>query len=332
MKSILTSWIAVLVLNIPAAIGATSAQTFILPPDGENIIGSLQFVTARYEDTLIDIARRHNLGFDEIQQANPTVDAWLPGEGTVVLLPTQFILPEAAHEGIVLNIAEMRLYYYPKAKAGEPRKVITYPVSVGRGDWKTPKGLARIIQKQQNPTWTPPESVRKEHAAEGDILPRVVPPGPDNPLGAFAMRLNLPGYLIHGTNKPNGIGMRVTHGCVRLQPDDIKDLYSMVEVGTQVEIVDQPYKTTWKNGVLYFEAHPPSKSDVYEGANEPVNLTEVVRELIAATKDHPNYPLDWDKAQNMAKQRLGIPLPVMGQANQPQITGVDEVSPFAVRP
>lgn len=240
----------------------TFADTYPLPPDNEAVVGEPEEVLAAHDDTLIDLGRRHGLGFEEIVNANPGVDPWLPGEGTRIRLPKRRILPDAPREGIVINLAEHRLYYYPVPKVPEPRVVISYPVSVGKMDWSTPIGLTRIAMKIRNPTWTPPESVRQEHLKNGEVLPKVVPAGPDNPLGLFAMRLAIPGgaYMIHGTNKPAGVGMQVTHGCMRLYPEDIEALFAMVAEGTPVHIVNQPHKTGWRGGQLYVEVHPPLES------------------------------------------------------------------------
>jgi L,D-transpeptidase ErfK/SrfK len=217
-----------------------------LPADGD-LVGEYAEVAAGRDDTLIDVARRRGLGYEEVVNANPGVDPWLPGEGTMVRLPLRRVLPDTTREGIVVNLPEHRLYYYPAAKAGEPRVVVTYPISVGKMDWSTPLGLTRVAAKVKDPAWYPPESVRTEHAKHGDILPKVVPAGPDNPLGAYMMRLAIPGgaYLIHGTNLPAGVGMQVTHGCMRLYPEDIEELFKMVAVETPVRIVNQPQKTGW---------------------------------------------------------------------------------------
>jgi L,D-transpeptidase ErfK/SrfK len=215
-----------LLLLLAAAV--VRAEVYELPPDGYDVIGALSSVTARADDTLLDIARRHGLGYEDIVRANPDVDAWLPGEGTQVVLPTRFVLPPGPRRGIVLNLAEYRMYYYPPARDGEPPVVMTYPMSIGRMDWATPLGMTRVVAKVKDPTWYPPDSVRKEHEEDGRPLPRTVPPGPDNPLGARAMRLSLPGYLIHGTNRPAGVGMQVTHGCIRMFPEDIEFLFDQV--------------------------------------------------------------------------------------------------------
>ncbi|HHB11878.1 MAG TPA: hypothetical protein ENK62_01600 [Chromatiales bacterium] len=282
-----------------------TAREFLLPPPGEAVVGELQHVATRQEETLLDVARRYHVGFRELRIANPNVDPWLPGERTQVILPTRYVLPDAPRQGIVVNIPEMRLYYYPKPRKGEPARVITYPISVGRRNWHTPLGLTRIVRKIRNPSWRPPKSIREEHAARGDPLPPVVPPGPDNPLGRYALRLGLPGYLIHGTNKPDGIGMQVTHGCIRLFPEDIEDLFRRVPVNLPVRLVDQPFKGGWRNGELYLEAHPPL--DKKDG---PLDLTEAVRVVSRALQGHPDVEVDWSLVRRLAANPSGIPVVV----------------------
>lgn len=294
---------AVLMLMLCAG-APLSAQTFPLPAPDDDLIGEVRSVEAVHEDTLIDLAQRNNLGYEEIELANPGVDPWMPGVGTVVVLPNRFILPPVPRVGLVLNVPEMRLYYYPKPKRGEHPVVITYPVSVGRMDWKTPVGVTSVVSKQANPSWTVPDTILAEHAAKGDILPKVVPPGPDNPLGLFAMRLGINGYLIHGTNNPNGLGMRVTHGCMRLYPNDIAALFKIVPVGTPVRIVNMPYKVGRHAGQLYLETHPPLDEDQARYRN---NRTPLVAAVVAATRNH-DYVVDWDVAQQVAAQPLGIPV------------------------
>lgn len=281
------------------------AATFILPPLDQDLIGSLRTIRAQEEDTLSDIARAYGIGFQEIRLANPGVDSWLPGEGTEVLIPSRYVLPNAPRDGIVLNLAEMRLYYYPQHNAGEPPQVITYPVSIGRRDWSTPLGTTQVAKKVADPSWYPPESVRAEHEAEGDPLPESVPPGPNNPLGKYSLRLGISGYLIHGTNKPYGIGMRVTHGCVRLYPEDIELLFQQVPVGTPVHIVNQAYKIGWLAGLLFLEIHPVFTSD--ENAQQEVELQPVLDALATEAAQHRRYLVDWDKVEQMVKRPTGIP-------------------------
>lgn len=283
--------------------GGAAAERFVLSAGGDDLVGEVRWVEARDDETLLDIARAQGVGQDAIRLANPDVDRWLPYEGQIVVVPGQHILPDAPRRGLVLNLPELRLYHYP-ADAVDGRPVVdTYPASIGRMDWKTPLGETRVVARQQNPSWHPPESVRREAAAEGREMPEVVPPGPDNPLGSHALRLGLPGYLIHGTNKPFGVGMRVTHGCVRLLPDDIAALYAQVPVGEPVFIVNQPVKTGWRDGVLYIEVHPPLDED-------PVARQDLLRyalERVYAELDAQPAVLDGAALRLAVEQARGIP-------------------------
>lgn len=211
-------------------------------PDAGNMVGEVYRVEAEYEDTLIDIARDHNVGYEEIIRANPEVSIWVPGEGTEVVIPGQHILPDAERTGIVINLAELRLYYYPEPAEGETARVETYPIGIGRDGYNTPLGVTETTMRLKDPAWYPPESMRKEAAAQGEPPPSVVPPGPDNPLGEYAILLDIPGYLIHGTNQPDGIGMRASRGCIRMFPEDIESIFGRVPDGTQVNIIDAPIK------------------------------------------------------------------------------------------
>lgn len=234
---------------------------FVLHSADQTVIGEPQIVFTNETDTFSDLAREYGLGYDEVVAANPGIDPWLPGAGTPVVLPTQFVLPDAPQKGIVLNIASKRLFYYPATVEREEPVVMTYPIGIGRVGWETPLGQASVISKARDPHWYVPASVRKEHAELGDPLPAVVPPGPDNPLGRFVLKLDMPGYLIHGTNQPYGVGMRVSHGCVRLYPENIEVLYSLVERGEDVLIVNQPYLLGRLDGEVYFEGHVPLEDD-----------------------------------------------------------------------
>ncbi len=190
----------------PALPAPQETSRFELADARQNVIGDLQQTTVGKDDTLTDIARRFNLGYEELLRANPGVDPWLPGVGRTIVLPTRFVLPDAPHDGVVINIAAMRLFYFPPHKAGEPQVVFTHPIGIGKVGWATPEGTTKIVRRQKDPTWHPPISVIKEHKENGDVLPAVVGPGPDNPLGNRAFYLTWPGYLIHGTNKPAGVG------------------------------------------------------------------------------------------------------------------------------
>jgi L,D-transpeptidase ErfK/SrfK len=298
------------------------SATYALPTSSDSVLGEVQLVTAEYEDTLLSIGRRYGVGYEEIVAANPGVSPWLPGKGTQVVIPSLFILPEAPHEGIVVSLAEHRLYYFPRTKPNEPAVVRTYPISIGKMDWKTPLGLTRVRDKRVKPTWYPPESVRREHEEQGSPLPKAVPPGPDNPLGEYAMRLDIPGgaYLIHGTNKPAGVGMQVTHGCIRMFPEDIEEFFALVPVNTPVRMIDQRYKMGWKGDELYIEVHPP-----LEGQDDPEarSLTNITKLLVAATQDR-SVVIDWAKAEQEFVRASGVPESVVLAKTSNRVAGSQE--------
>jgi L,D-transpeptidase ErfK/SrfK len=280
--------------------------------EGVDAVGQLQVIRAKYEDTFVDIARTYGLGYGELVAANPGVDPWLPGEGTVILLPTRFLLPNAAREGIVLNIAVKRLFYFPEVSEGEEHVVETYPIGIGREGWATPTGDTSVISKARNPVWFVPSSVRKEHAKRGDPLPKQMPPGPGNPLGAYALGLGIPGYLIHGTNKPAGVGMRVSHGCVRLFPEHIERLYARVEKGVRVQIVNQPYLLGWQDDELMMEAHPPLAEDERDWSG---SLLAQARSTLV---DLPvrRVRLDESRIERISADQLGVPFSILSNGKE----------------
>ena len=238
------------------------ANYFVLESADQSVVGELQVVFTQDADTLSDLARAYGLGYDELIAANPDVDPWLPGAGTPILLPTQFVIPDVPREGIVLNIASKRLFYFPAMPEGQAQIVKTYPIGIGRVGWETPLGVTTVTAKAKDPSWYVPLSVRQEHAELGDPLPSVVPPGPENPLGHRVLKLEMPGYLLHGTNQPYGVGMRVSHGCVRLYPENIEHLYEIVEIGEPVTIINEPYLLGQLDGDWYFEGHLPLEDDL----------------------------------------------------------------------
>ncbi len=285
------------------------AELYALPRDeGDSVVGEIRYAQAEHEDTLVDIARDFDVGYNEIISANLAVDRWIPGAGTRVLIPSRYILPKAPRRGLVLNVGELRLYYYPAPTDGPPKVVMTFPVSIGRMDWKTPLGSTTVIAKEKNPAWYPPESIRDEHAMEGEVLPKVIPGGdPENPLGAYALRLGIKGYLIHGTDerKSFGIGMQVTHGCVRMYPEDIERLYRAVPVGTPVYIVNEPVKAGWRSGELYLEVHSDLEEDGQNVADSETRALAVLRE-----KAGPGTEIDLEKVARAARGAIGIPVVV----------------------
>jgi len=276
------------VLHIPAAKPLpipVASHEFSFDPARDDVVGSLQVITANQDDTLSDIARRFNLGYEEIVNANPEVDPWLPKAGTKIVIPTQFVLPDAPRQGIVINLAAMRLFYFPKTKTGQPQKVITHPLGIGRVEWKTPEGVTRVASKKENPSWIPTPSIRKEHAKNGDPLPAIVPPGPDNPMGTHVLKLDWPSYAIHGTDKPPSIGLRGSHGCLRMYPEDIVCIYNDVPVGTPVRVVNQPQLLGWRDRTLYLQAYPVLEDDKR-------NHDKLLKKSLSSVRTTPKAKLD----------------------------------------
>jgi L,D-transpeptidase ErfK/SrfK len=292
------------------ALVATAAQadTFPLPPADVDVVGQVQHITAHRDETLLDLARDFDLGQQEILLANPEVDRWLPKENSVVVLPRRFIIPKVERRGLILNLPEMRLYYFPDPKLTESPVMITHPVSVGRMDWETPLGITRIVSKQKDPSWTPPQSLKEEALADGEVLPDVVPAGPDNPLGRYAMRLGLPGYLIHSTNKPYGVGMRVTHGCVRMYPEDIEKLFDKIPTGTPVQIVNQPVKVGWLAGALFLEIHPVMDEDREKYSDFMQMVLNVIADAIAESGTHHQVALNGRAIRTAIGEQHGMPV------------------------
>lgn len=298
------------------------AKAFPLPNTGDSLIGTpdkLIYTKAHKEETLLEVARRYDLGQNQIIKANKDVDRWMPskpeekltidkegnqfmalGEGKDIHIPNSYLLPSTKYSGIVLNLPEYRLYYYRRGS------VITHPISIGRVDWNTPLGLTKIIAKVRNPTWTPPASIRREHAEQGEILPAVFPAGPDNPLGLFAMRLGRAGYLIHSTNKPLGVGMRVSHGCVRMYPEDIERIFPSVSVGTPVRIVNEPIKVGWSNGSLYIEVHP----DLEDKQRSLSQRQDIALNLIERAKGNELINISGEKLMQALTESNGIPVAI----------------------
>ncbi len=294
---------------------AAWASVYELPADGSPVVGADSSVKSAYEDTLTDIAHRYSLGYYEIIRANPHVDVWLPGADREIMLPGRRILPPGPREGIVVNLPEHRLYYYPQPHGREKPVVITYPVSIGKMDWRTPLGATAVIAKIRNPAWYPPESIRKEHAEHGDPLPKVVVAGPDNPLGNFALRLAAGHgeYMIHGTNNPTAVGMSVTHGCIRMYPEDVAALFAIVPVGTKVRLVNEPVKVAWVAGELLLEAHPPVDE---EGQSVEPDL-QVLSEKLDHALGENSAAIHWDLARATLQAANGIPTVVGVAADNP---------------
>ena len=283
-----------------------------------DVVGVVQKTLATKDDTLTDIARRFNVGYEEIVRANPGVDPWLPGENREIVIPSQFILPNAPREGIVINAAAMRLFYYPKVKKGETQIVHTYPIGIGKVGWKTPEGATKIVRRTKDPVWRPTASILKEHKEHDECsLPAVVPAGPDNPLGRFAFYLGWPTYMIHGTNKPAGVGLRSSHGCIRLYPEDIVQLFEIAPIGTQVRVVNQPFVFGWHEGACTSRRSTCSKTITRDWKKAQVKLlkkelAERIQKELAARKEK----IDWEAVTKLTHDPRGIPVSITGGPDQ----------------
>jgi len=296
------AWALAGVLAMFATAPACAAQ-FALAAD-QTVLGTLQSTTTAEGDTLPAIQRPYDLGYAELMAANPGVNPWLPAAGTPIVIPSEYILPDAPHTGIVINLGERRLYYFhPGGKTVE-----TFPVGVGVEGKKTLMGKTTVVSKEKNPTWFPPASIHKENPD----LPAAVPHGPDNPLGDYALHLGWNGYLIHGTNRPDGVGRNVSHGCIHLYPEDIQLLFGEIPVGTPVRTVNQPVLTAWIDGRLYVAVHPSQSQTDEIDLGEPMT-PELPPDLIARVTSAAagrSDPVDWDAVQRAGLERTGLPVAV----------------------
>jgi len=291
-------------LNIPKPVFAATKIASNASSKNE-MIGSISHVSTRKQDTLLDIARHNNLGFVELLAANPGVDPWLPGDRTKVILPNAHILPSGPRKGILLNLIDQRLYYFPQFS----RKIKSYPIGTGQDAWGTPHGTTKIIRKVRNPTWYVPESIREEQPE----LPAVVKPGPENPLGKHALYLGWPSYLIHGTNNPWGVGRRVSHGCIRMYPEAIEELFPQIPMETPVTIVSQEMKIAWVDQQLMVEIHPNhiQNIEIERGENPTPSLIPEMSYRVFKAAGAKARLINWKILKKAALERSGIPIPVL---------------------
>jgi len=270
----------------------------------EDIVGNIKSYTIKKGQTLIDISRKHNLAFPEVMLSNPDIqDPWVLEEGKTIKLPSRHILPNGIREGIIINKGDLRAYFF------KDQNVFTFPIGIGRANWDTPIGFARVTGKKKNPYWTVPQSILEEEPN----WPKVVKPGPDNPLGTRAIYFSMPGYLLHGTNKPWGVGMKVSHGCIRFFPEGIESLFDMIDKGDKVEIVDQKVKTGWQGGVLYLEVHTMHTYGLEEEEEKKPNirlLPEAARIIQAKAGVHI-AKIDWIKVTEIVRRSNGMPEAVL---------------------
>lgn len=288
-------------LTLPSHLQEKIERNDFLVEREDDVIGTLAVIRLEKGDTLPDIARHFSLGINTVTAANPGIDTWVPEAGRRLLLPLSFILPDTLRNGIVINLAAMRLFYFKGD--GKLLAVSTYPVGVGTTDRPTPTGKMYVERKMFRPTWYVPASIAEDHRKKGDPLPAKVPPGPLNPLGEHALYLSASGYLVHGTNKPASIGLRATNGCIRLYPEDIRRLFENTPLKTPVNIVHQPYLVGQRDGILYMEVHTPFEES---GASE---LDTAYAKLRSMEKEL-GQPLDWKKVAEAVAEARGIPVPI----------------------
>ncbi|MBN1662256.1 MAG: L,D-transpeptidase family protein [Deltaproteobacteria bacterium] len=273
----------------------------------DDVVGRLAAVRIEKGDTLPDISRHFSLGIDAVRAANPVMDIWAPEAGKQAVLPLSFILPDVQRKGIVINLAAMRLFQFKED--GNSLSVTTYPIGVGTEERPSPTGQMYIERKMYRPTWYVPASIADDHRKRGDPLPPIVPPGPMNPLGEYALYLNKSSYLIHGTNKPYSIGLRATNGCIRLYPEDIRKLYESTPVKTPVLIVNQPYLIGHRDGMIYMEVHlTPAELDA-----EAFDKVYAKLKYLDRKRDRR---IDWKAVKRVLAEARGIPVPIGGGQKQ----------------
>ncbi|KFK94852.1 MULTISPECIES: L,D-transpeptidase family protein [unclassified Serratia (in: enterobacteria)] len=285
---------------------AALAVVYPLPAKNSRLIGENIQITIPADSTLPleSFAAQYQMGLSNMMEANPGVDPYLPLPGSTLTIPHQLILPDTPREGIIVNSAEMRLYYYPKGS----NTVVVLPIGIGQLGKDTPSNWVTSVQrKKDGPTWTPTAKMREEYAAEGEIIPAVYPAGPDNPMGLYALYVGRL-YAIHGTNANFGIGLRVSHGCVRLRADDIKYLFDSVPVGTRVQFINEPVKATVEpDGSRYLEVHNPLSANEEElKSKEPVPI--IFSEAVGKTLMDPS--VDQNEVKSAVDARLGFPVRV----------------------
>lgn len=304
---------ALLALVLPLSlISPARGASFPLPADGSNIVGQLRVVIADPRNTLLDVARHYELGFEEMTSANPGVSIWAPGEGTRIVVPTRFILPPKPWQGVVINIPQRRLYYFPAPRKGEQAMVVTFPLGIARQGWPTPLGQTAITSKYRDPSWTVPDSILEEHRSGGEPdFPDFFPPGPNNPLGMVAFRTGFPGILLHSTNRPWGVGMRVSHGCIRLYPENAETLFTTLPVGTPIRFVYQPALAGLQDGMLYLSVAEPIEDYQENGGSL---FQEAINSLLPynSTMDAPEW--DLDRVQLAVELRQFLPVPISTNA------------------
>jgi L,D-transpeptidase ErfK/SrfK len=314
------------------------AAVFDVPEGTDSIVGEIRVVQSSGDNTLLDIARHFDVGYDEITLANPDIDVWLPKPDQRIVVPTQFILPPKPWTGVIINIPQRRLFYFLPVKKGETPKVLTLPVGIAREDWETPLGLSFIKSKQKDPAWFVPKSIRKEHLdSEGVELPEYFPPGPNNPMGMLAVETGFRSIFVHGTNRPWGVGMRVSHGCLHLYPEDASAFFDAVVVKAPLRVINEPVLIGRRGAELRVAMYRP----VIEYGPPPSRMTlaaiafmPYLQEMKAAAL--PTYDVDWARLQSLADSPAEghvVPAPVTaGAPSLESIVSTLPVEPYDAAP
>ncbi len=308
-----------LALIVAIAPKVAAAEEFSLTP-GQSIVGKVTSYVTRRRDTLLDIAVNDDLGYTQLVAANKGINPWLPGPGRRIVIPNSYLVPDVPRRGIVINLAQQRLFYFPRGS----RAVQTFPIGIGVVGRSTPLGDTRVVDKQVGPTWYPTPSMR----AEDPSLPKMVPPGPDNPLGDYALALGWPDYLIHGTNKPYGIGRMVSNGCIHLYPADIASLFEEVAVGTPVRVISETVETAWSGGALYVAVFPDKTQTAALDAERrfmPAIPPNLVQRVLDAAGGRVNR-VDWHAVTRAGTERTGVPVRIT-----PSVTAWREQGPNATQ-
>lgn len=331
-------WVALAMISQFLLAGSLSAETFTLPTDGSTIVGQPRIIIPTQENTLLDIARQTDVGYHEITWANPGVDVWMPEKNVKVIVPTQYILPPKPWSGIVLNISQRRLFYFPPAPKGQPGKVITFPVSIAREGWSTPLGTTKVVAKHKDPAWFVPKSIREEHKAEtNEEFPEYFPPGPNNPMGMLAIQLGFKSIFIHGTNRPWGVGMRTSHGCLHLYPEDAAMIFPMMNANIPVRVIDEPVTVGVLNGQLHIATFEPvaeygtSRNLMTRAA---MALAPYLQSSVVPRPDPKGskapapviYEVDWEKVQAMTRGYQVIPVSIDPRGRSLQAV-LDDIAP-----
>lgn len=276
------------------------ATAYKVPPSTESLIGNVQYSSTGTSDNVINIAQRYDVGYNAIENANPQLDMskGFP-VGASLQIPTQHLLPNQEREGIVINLPEMRMYYF----VAGTNEVYTYPIGIGKIGKTIPIRKTAITRKKVDPSWIPPQDIREFNLKQGIILPRIMPPGPDNPLGSFAIYMTIPTYLIHSTIFPESVGKRASFGCIRMFESDIKNFFPSIQGGIPVMIVNSPVKVGWQDNHLYVEAHHPLEE--HSGAFDS-SLPGIVHTISDYSKSDTTL-IDWQLVSYIAEKRDGVP-------------------------